>query len=277
MARVTVLDFSAFAPLKLATGPETWHVVNTEGTTVCADRTITHVIFDCDGVLVDSEGLSASVLMSMMAEIGLPITDDIFRTDFLGRSFANAAARVLTRFGRPMPDDFQMRYRERLLARMRESLQPMDGVFEVLDAMAVPYSLATSSSPPRLAVSLQATGLDRYFAGRCSTASEVANGKPAPDLFVLAAQRMNADPATCLVLEDSEMGILAAKAAGMQVWHFRGGVHVKRGYELPPGIAGDRAIDDMAELYRVFAAAGICSGARVAQQSQGETPRGAQT
>lgn len=227
-------------------------------------QAITHVIFDCDGVLVDSEGLSAGVLKGMMAEIGLPITDEIFRTDFLGRSFANAAARVLQRFGRPMPDDFQMRYRERLLTHMRERLKPMDGVFAVLGSMAVPYCLATSSSPQRLAVSLQVTGLAPYFAGRCSTASEVTNGKPAPDLFLLAAARMSADPHHCLVLEDSEMGVLAARAAGMQVWHFCGGVHVKMGYALPAAAAADRAIADFAELHRVFVAAGICAAPRVA-------------
>lgn len=125
--------------------------------------------------------LSAGVLMGMMAEIDLPITDEIFRADFLGRSFANAAVRAEVRFGRPMPEDFQLRYRDRLLTRMREALQPMPGVFGVLDAMAVPYWLATSSSPQRLAVSLEVTGLAPHFKGRCSTASEVTRGKPEPD------------------------------------------------------------------------------------------------
>jgi HAD superfamily hydrolase (TIGR01509 family) len=232
---------------------------------VASQQPITHVIFDCDGVLVDSEGLSAGVLMGMMAEIGLPITDEIFRTDFLGRSFASAAKRVLQRFGRPMPDDFQMSYRGRLLERMRRDLQPMAGVVSVLRDMCVPYCLATSSSPERLAVSMQFTGLAPFFEGRCSTASEVAHGKPAPDLLLLAAHRMGAQPQSCLVIEDSEMGVAAARAAGMRVWHFRGGVHVKMGYELPPGVTTDRSIDDMAELHRVFVQAGICAPARVAE------------
>ena len=225
---------------------------------------VSHVIFDCDGVLVDSEGLSAGVLMGMMAEIGLPITDEIFRTDFLGRSFASAAKRVLQRFGRPMPDDFQMRDRGRLLERMRHDLKPMAGVTEVLETIRLPYCLATSSSPERLTTSLQVTGLAPFFAGRCSTASEVAHGKPAPDLLLLAASRLKADPAACLVIEDSEMGILAARAAGMAVWHFRGGVHMQMGYDLPDGLTADRTVADMAELHRVFADAGICAPARVA-------------
>lgn len=229
---------------------------------------ITHVIFDCDGVLVDSEGLSAGVLMAMMAEIGLPITPDIFRTDFLGRSFANAAARVLTRFGRPMPDDFQEHYRSRLLAKMRAELQPMAGVATLLQAMAVPYCLATSSSPQRLAVSLEVTGLAPFFQGKCSTASEVVNGKPAPDLFLLAAERMAVAPGQCLVIEDSEMGVVAAHAAGMQVWHFAGGVHVKAGYALPEGLAVNRSIADMAELHDAFARAGLCARPRVANAAK---------
>jgi len=243
---------------------------------VAGTDAITHVIFDCDGVLVDSEGLSAGVLMGMMEEIGLPITNEIFRTDFLGRSFASAAARVLERFGRPMPDDFQQRYRERLLDRMRAGLEPMAGVHAVLEDMRLPFCLATSSSPQRLAVSLEVTGLAPFFEGRCSTASEVTNGKPAPDLFLLAAQRMSAAPECCLVLEDSEMGVIAAKAAGMQVWHFRGGVHVKAGYELPPGLVADFTISDMAHLHRVFVQSGICAPARVAASGK-EAARGSQT
>ncbi len=217
------------------------------------------VIFDCDGVLVDSEMLSASVLMGMMAEIGLPITPEIFQSDFLGRSFANAAAQAEKRFGRHMPGDFQLRYRERLLERMRTDLKAMAGVVEVLDKMLVPYALATSSSPQRLALSLELSGLASFFAGRCSTASEVRNGKPAPDLFLLAAERMGATVEQCLVLEDSEMGVRAALAAGMETWHFAGGAHVRAGYELPPGLVPDRRISSMVELRKAFCELGLCA------------------
>lgn len=222
---------------------------------------ISHVIFDCDGVLVDSEMLSAGVLMGMMAEIGLPITDEIFRADFLGRSFASAAARAEIRFGRAMPEDFQLRYRDRLLARMREALTPMPGVFAVLDALAAPYWLATSSSPQRLAVSLEVTGLAPYFKGRCSTASEVARGKPEPDLFLYAARKLAVAPEQCLVLEDSEMGLQAARAAGMTVWHFAGGSHIRRGDVLPDNAKPDRVIADMTELRSAFAELGLCQNA----------------
>lgn len=221
-------------------------------------RSISHVIFDCDGVLVDSEMLSAGVLMGMMAEIGLPIDDDIFRSDFLGRSFASAAARAEVRFGRPMPDDFQLRYRDRLLTRMREALQPMPGVAAVLWAMTAPYALATSSSPQRLAVSLATTGLEDFFKGRCSTASEVERGKPEPDLFLLAARKLRADPTSCVVIEDSEMGLQAARAAGMIAWRFVGGSHIRRDDRLPDNAKPHRTLASMADLHSAFAELGLC-------------------
>lgn len=218
---------------------------------------LTSIIFDCDGVLVDSEMLSASVLMGMMAEIGLPITEDIFRSDFLGRSFANAASRASARFGTPLPEDFQLKYRERLLGRMEHELRPMEGVVEMLETVAAPYWLATSSSPQRLELSMRVSGLASYFGGRCSTASEVQHGKPAPELLLHAAERAGFEPVSCLVIEDSEMGILAAQAAGMEVWHFAGGAHVKAGYQLPADVKPDRTINDMRELATALGAAGL--------------------
>jgi len=216
------------------------------------------VIFDCDGVLVDSEMLSASVLMGMMQEEGLPISTETFQRDFLGRSFASAATRVLQRFGRPLPDDFQMRYRTRLLAKMEKELKPMAGVKNVLDNMSAPYCLATSSSIQRLTVSLGTTGLAHCFEGRCFTASEVKNGKPAPDLFLHAAAKMGAQPSACLAIEDSEMGIRAAQAAGIAVWHFAGGAHIRAGYRLPDDLHPDAVIQDMDQLGKDLAKLGLC-------------------
>ena len=216
------------------------------------------MIFDCDGVLVDSEMLSAGVLTGMMEEAGFQITPDIFRSDFLGRSFASASLRAAQRFGRPLPEDFEMRYRKRLLAKLETDLRPMQGVEAVLRSMTVPFCLATSSSPQRLAVSLGVTGLQSYFEGRCFTASEVPNGKPAPDLLYHAARRMGADAARCIVIEDSEMGIRAAKAAAMPAWHFAGGAHVKSGYSLPDDVVPDRVIAGMDDLRGAFTEIGLC-------------------
>lgn len=216
------------------------------------------VIFDCDGVLVDSEMLSAGVLMAMMEEEGLPITAEIFRSDFLGRSFASASARAALRFGRPLPDGFEQSYRQRLLARMEEQLQPMDGVAQVLSSLRAPFCLATGSSPIRLSVSLRTTGLAGYFAGCTFDVSQVASGKPAPGLFLLAASRMGFAPRDCLVIEDSEMGVRAGLCAGMAVWHFAGGAHVKAGYRLPEDVVPQAAVASMAALLGAFRQIGLC-------------------
>lgn len=216
------------------------------------------VIFDCDGVLVDSEMLSAGVLMGMMAEIGLPITPEIFRADFLGRSFASAAARAEVRFGRPLPEGFQASYRNRLLAKMVDELTAMPGVLKLLDSLDAAYCLATSSSPERLKLSLSVTGLALFFEGRFFTASEVERGKPEPDLFLHAARRMGAEPNHCVVIEDSEMGVRAAQAAGMAAWHFAGGAHVKAGYRLPADVVPDRVISGMEELGVILTRLGLC-------------------
>lgn len=216
------------------------------------------VIFDCDGVLVDSEMLSAGVLMAMLAEAGLPITPEIFRADFLGRSFAAAAARAEERFGRPLPAGFQAHYRKRLLARMEDELTAMPGVAGLLGALTCPYCLATSSSPERLKLSLAVTSLASFFEGRSFTASEVERGKPAPDLFLHAARKMAAQPSRCIVVEDSEMGLRAARAAGMAAWHFTGGAHVKAGYRLPEDVVPDRRIASMDELGAALFQFGLC-------------------
>lgn len=222
-------------------------------------RNIELVIFDCDGVLIDSEDLSASVLSGMMTEIGLPITPQIFRSDFLGRSFASAAQRVEQRFGTPFPPDFQMKYRARLLARMRGNLKSMPGVENVLRAMRVPYCLATGSSPPRLEVSLEESKLGPFFIGKSYTASQVKNGKPAPDLPIYAATAMGAKPEATLVIEDSETGLRAAMAANMQVWHFIGGSHCKDAPPLPADVRPHRILDSMAALHDAFRELGIAT------------------
>lgn len=212
-------------------------------------RKIDLVIFDCDGVLVDSEMLSASVLMQMMNEAGLPITSEIFRSDFLGRSFASATERFERRVGKSFPPEFNAQYRVRLLDRMRGNLRSMMGVEDVLSSMIAPFCLATGSSPPRLEVSMTESRLEKFFIGRSFTASLVKNSKPAPDLFFHVAAAMSADPTHCLVIEDSEMGVRAALAAGMEVWHFAGGSHIKAGYRLPEDVVPHQVLDSMPALH----------------------------
>lgn len=183
------------------------------------------VIFDCDGVLVDSEVLSADVLVTVAAEAGVAFDTAYVARHFLGRSFPTVAQTIRDDFGAVLPADFEMLYRSRLLERFDAELRPTPGIEALLERFAVPSCVATSSSPARVTRSLSVTGLDRYF-DRVFTASEVARGKPAPDLFLLAAASMGAEPASCLVIEDSLPGVLAARAAGMAVAAYTGGSHM---------------------------------------------------
>ena len=116
-----------------------------------------------------------------------------------------------------------------------------------------------------MALSLQVTGLSRYFVDRAHTAAEVRRGKPAPDLFLYVADKLGTEPETCLVLEDSEMGVLAAQAAGMETWDFAGGAHIKAGYALPAGLGVDKVVHKMTELHHIFCRTGISHDERVAE------------
>ena len=216
------------------------------------------VIFDCDGVLVDSEMLSAGVLKFMMAEQGTPLSDEMFRDVFLGRSFVNGKSRAKSVLNFDLPDDFENNYREKLFEELNKNLQPMPGIHNLISALKVPYCVATGSSPKRLALSLKVAGLSDHFIGNTFTASEVANGKPAPDLCYYAAQKMNVSHQNCLVIEDSEMGILAARAADMEVWHFAGGAHIKSGYQLPKNLSVAKSFADMQCLHVALAEIGVC-------------------
>lgn len=205
------------------------------------------VIFDCDGVLIDSELISARVLTDLAAEVGIRFELAHVREHFLGRSFPTVARSIREDFGRALPEDFETRYRARLLERFEVELRPMPGLLEVLPRLAVPACVATSSSPQRASRSLAIVGLDRVFP-QVFTASLVARGKPAPDLFLHAAAAMGARPERCLVIEDSRPGLLAARAAGMQVAFFAGGSHLRDlagSFDIDPPL---RAFGSWAEL-----------------------------
>ncbi len=191
------------------------------------------VIFDCDGVLIDSEVISARMLIAELAGHGVAIDMPYVARHFLGRSYPVVLQNVRDSFGIDLPYSFEVDYRARLLAAFEADLRVMPGIAEVIDRLRVPYCAATSSSPERAARSLELTGLAGRFAGRLFTAAEVAHGKPAPDLFEHAAAKMGAQPARCLVIEDSLMGLRAARAAKMRLCWFNGGSHIA-GAALPP-------------------------------------------
>ncbi|WP_252733821.1 HAD family hydrolase [Paracoccus marinaquae] len=202
------------------------------------------IIFDCDGVIADSEILSAEVLIDQLAALEIGLTAEDVRRDFLGRSFPTVAATIRERFGRPLPDDFEAAYRRRLLDRFEHDLRPTPGLAAMLDRLQWPACVATSSSPERVGRTLDLLDLARRFGPHVFTASQVARGKPAPDLFLFAAARMGVAPARTVVVEDSPPGIAAAEAAGMAVLHYRGGAHLK-GTAAPASV---RSFDNWAEF-----------------------------
>nr|WP_280114112.1 HAD family hydrolase [Hoeflea sp. BAL378] len=183
-------------------------------------------MFDCDGVLIDSEVISARVLIDALASVGVKVDTAHVQTHFLGRSWAKVAAEIRHSHGYLPGTDFEEKYRTDLLARFEQELTTTAGIKPLLSRLATLSCVATSSSPKRALRSLDLTGLSKFFEARVFTASEVERGKPAPDLFLHAARRMNTDPALCLVIEDSLPGIEAANQAGMQVLRFTGGSHL---------------------------------------------------
>ena len=191
------------------------------------------IIFDCDGVLIDSEVISARQLIAELKGYGVEMDMAFVSRHFLGRSYPVVLQEVRDRWGVALPDRFEADYRARLLAAFEAELKVMPGVIDSIRALNLPYCLATSSSPERMRRSLELTGLAPLFENRAFTASEVQRGKPAPDLFLHAAARMNTDPAACVVIEDSLNGVRAGLAAGMRVWRFTGGSHLK-GLALTP-------------------------------------------
>jgi len=213
-------------------------------------RKISLVIFDCDGVLVDSEYLSAQVLVETFAEIGVNIDLAFVFEHFLGHSFPSVAAKFAHLHGTGVRESFEADYRTKLLQRFGADLKPMPFINDVLDTLAVPFCVATGSSQLRVTRSLELAGLASRVAGRVFTASMVSRGKPAPDLFLHVAGEMDVPPEQCLVIEDSVTGIEAAKSAGMLVWQFTGGCHFQHGYnQLGSGHLVDRVFNRMDSFF----------------------------
>jgi len=197
------------------------------------------IIFDCDGVLIDSEVISARVLIEALASVGVEVDTAHVQTHFLGRSWAKVAAEIRNSHGYLPGTDFEEKYRTDLLARFERELVATSGIKALLPLLATKTCVATSSSPKRAMRSLELTGLSDFFDSRIFTASEVSRGKPAPDLFLHAAGRMSVEPAKCLVIEDSLPGIQAARNAGMRVLRFTGGSHLQGMSEATLALGGE--------------------------------------
>jgi len=185
------------------------------------------VIFDCDGVLVDSEPLSMRILLQTLGEAGAAMEAGPAYEAFLGKSLASVCEILRRDHGVDVDDAALARMRERLHAAIRAELQPIPGIAEALDRLGRPACVASSSQPERIHLSLQVTGLEAFFADAVFSASMVRRGKPAPDLFLHAAEQMHKAPANCMVIEDSPAGVEAALSAGMRVFGFVGGSHAR--------------------------------------------------
>jgi HAD superfamily hydrolase (TIGR01509 family) len=183
------------------------------------------VIFDCDGVLVDSEPIAMRVLLETLSRSGLPLSPEMARPRFLGKSLAAISGAVLQEFGIELTSSALDAMRVELYEAFRLELKAVDGVEAALQALRIPFCVASSSELERIRLSLKITGLLRYFEPFIFSASMVAAGKPAPDLFLYAAQTMQTAPEYCLVIEDSAAGVESALRAGMRVCAFLGGSH----------------------------------------------------
>jgi len=208
------------------------------------------VIFDCDGVLVDSERISVEVLLGVVVAGGARINEEAAYRHFLGRSMASVVETLRSDFNFIVTDAQLGSIRTSLAERFRCELKPISGVADVLARLDLPRCVASSGLPERIRLSLGVTGLLELFEPHIYSASMVENGKPAPDLFLYAARQMGVRPGACVVVEDSPAGITAARRAGMRVFAFAGGSHMSSA-ALRQAIAHaepDCVFQDMQEL-----------------------------
>jgi beta-phosphoglucomutase-like phosphatase (HAD superfamily) len=183
------------------------------------------VIFDCNGVLVDSEPLATAILSQEFMHAGFPLTPDMIARYFIGRRPEDMFADVEFATGRKLPAGFAEGVVESILRRFRSELRPTLHAAYALSWLRGPKCVASSSSLERIRVSLEGTGLIRFFEPNLFSANDVCNGKPAPDLLLYAAGKMGVEPGACIVVEDSPVGVTAGVVAGMTVIGFAGASH----------------------------------------------------
>jgi HAD superfamily hydrolase (TIGR01509 family) len=207
------------------------------------------LIFDCDGVLVDSEAIVCRVEVQAFAEIGYNIELEHFMARFIGKAAKDSRVIIEAELGRALPADFNAEAARRVVNAFARELKPVEGVSEARARLATLKCVASSSLPDRIAYSLRLTGLAETFGTALFSSTMVARGKPAPDLFLYAAEQMKISPSRCLVIEDSAPGIIAAKTAGMTAFGFAGASHCRPGHAERLSAAGaDQIFHDMRAL-----------------------------
>jgi HAD superfamily hydrolase (TIGR01509 family) len=212
-------------------------------------QVVTWLIYDCDGVLVDSEVLAGVALAELMTNLGHPVTGVECIRIFGGLNVADVLAKAEQILGRPVPPERGEEAAQRLLARFRNELQPVGGVAATIAALPYHRCVCSSSAPERLRLSLEVTGLAPLFGRHVYSAAQVKHGKPASDLFLFAARSLGEAPSDAIVVEDSPLGIVAARAAGMRSIGFVGASHVPPDLRERLTAAGaDLVIDAMVDL-----------------------------
>jgi HAD superfamily hydrolase (TIGR01509 family) len=210
------------------------------------------VIFDCDGVLVDSETLANQAFSEYLATLDIHLNPRQVTDDFVGRSLSSCKV-ILEDRGHTLPDSFVEDIWACIFQALSHDLQPIKGIHSTLDQIALPYCLASSGMPKKIEQSLRLTNLSDYFGANIFSAKlvEPGRGKPKPDLFLLAAETMGFNPARTLVIEDSEVGVQAGVAAQMIVVGFIGGSHIEAGSnhaDTLTRLGAQHIIEDMLEL-----------------------------
>lgn len=208
------------------------------------------VIFDCDGVLIDSEVIAARVNAALLGEVaGMPVTVEEVLARFVGISDHAMFHMLEAEHDRALPDGFAALMAARNRHAFEKELVAIAGAAAVSAALPYKKCVASSSTPERLRHSLGLTGLKKLFEPHIFSTTMVARGKPAPDLFLYAAERMAAAPSACVVIEDSVAGVEAARAAGMTAFGFRGGSHCLTGHgDQLTGAGASLVFDDMLAL-----------------------------
>ena len=183
------------------------------------------VIFDCDGVLIDSEPIANRVLAAQLARAGLDMPPDEVMRTFVGATRDGCIELAGRLLGRPLPGDFGAAWDAALFEALAREVRAVEGIEEVLDGLSLPWCVASNGEPDRMRLALRAAGLLERVGERLFSAKQVARPKPAPDLFLYAAARMGFAPAACAVVEDTPTGVKAAVAAGMRVFGYAGSPH----------------------------------------------------
>ena len=204
------------------------------------------VIFDCDGVLVDSEPIAARLTAEAVSELGWSMSAELAKAEFLGDTFSNIIRRIEEKLGRAVPADWPARSQANLLAAFERELTPVPGVRTAIDelvAAGATLAVASQGTHEKMQLTLRVTGLLPFFEGRIFSATQVSRPKPAPDLFLLAADTLGFSPRETLVIEDSTRGVKAALAAGMRVLGYTASV----GREAIIA-AGAEPVDDLSQV-----------------------------